>query len=47
MSEKSGKTHDYKETQHRRAKDRWVKRNPPGLNRKARRELAKGIRRAR
>lgn len=28
-------------------KDRWIKKNPPGLNRKARRELAKRIRRAR
>jgi len=37
---------DYKETQHGQPKERWVKKNPPGLNRKARRELAKRIRRA-
>jgi len=46
MSNESGETHTYKEKQHKQLKDRWVKKNPPGLNRKAKRELAKRIRRA-
>ena len=47
MSEKKGKTHNYKEAQHGRAKDRWIKKNPSGLSRKDRRALAKRIKRAR
>lgn len=48
MSEKKGKIDDYKERQRKQPKDRWFKKNPPGLlglNRKGRRELAKRIRR--
>ena len=50
MSEESGKTRkdDYKKRQGMKTRDRWVKKNPPGLlglNRKGRRELAKRIRR--